>query len=218
MEEFIKPLLITHPFLLKIASIVYNIFYLNYSFHGNFSGVFMKRTKFKIKGSNINIKCGQATKLVNCILYVQGNNIDIIIGKKCSLRNLEIWIEDDNGRFTIGDNTTIEGGHIAVTEGGVVEIGDDCMFSSNIQIRNGDSHSIYDSVSKIRLNSAKSVKIGNHVWLGANSTVLKGVTIADNSIIATGAIVNSACLEENSIYGGIPAKKVRSDIYWDRQR
>lgn len=50
--------------------------------------------------------------------------------------------------------------------------------------------------------------IKNHFWLGTNSVALWGVTVEKHSIIAVEAIVNSN-IESFSIYGGVPAKKIK---------
>jgi len=91
------------------------------------------------------------------------------------------------------------------------------MFSNRIEIRNGDSHAIFSKETNQRLNSNKPVKIGTHVWLGADVKVLKRVTIGDGAIISTGAIVTRN-VESNAIYAGVPAKKVKDNIYWERER
>lgn len=60
----------------------------------------------------------------------------------------------------------------------------------------------------------KPIKIGNHVWIGINATILKGVTIGDGAIIAAGAVVNKD-VEENSLVGGVPAKILKKNIFWE---
>ena len=52
------------------------------------------------------------------------------------------------------------------------------------------------------------IHIGKKVWLGANVTVLPGVTIGDNAIVAAGAVVTKD-VEANTIVGGVPAKLIR---------
>lgn len=117
----------------------------------------------------------------------------------------------------IGNRTTAEGGHIAATEGESIFIGEDCMFSHGIEIRNGDSHAIVDYNSKVRINGAQPIKIGSHVWLCSDAKVLKGSYIEDGAIIATGAIVTGN-VPHHTIYGGIPAKKIKDNIDWERKR
>ncbi len=54
----------------------------------------------------------------------------------------------------------------------------------------------------------KPIHIGKNVWVGSNSTILSGVTIGDNAVIAAGAVVNKD-VPANTIYGGVPAKKIK---------
>lgn len=182
-----------------------------------FKGAFLKNTKIRIKGKNNKVIINSENRLTNCLIHISGDNCTIEIGEHCILNNLELWIEDDGGKIKIGYRTTIEGGHIAATEGEKISIGNDCMFSGGIQIRNGDSHPIFDLLSKERINYARKVVIGEHVWLGADVKILKGSIIQDNSIVGSGSIV-TGILDSNSIYAGVPVKKVKDSINWERHR
>jgi acetyltransferase-like isoleucine patch superfamily enzyme len=180
-------------------------------------GVFLKNTKIRINGQRNSLLIHPENRLSNCKISIYGSSCTVIIEKHCILTNVELWIEDNHGEIKIGSLTTIEGGHIAVTEGGSVTIGKDCMFSHEIVIRNGDSHTIYSQLTNQRINCASDVFIGDHVWFGEGVKVLKGSKIENGSIIATGAIV-SGTVENNSIYAGIPAKKIKDNIHWIRER
>ena len=60
------------------------------------------------------------------------------------------------------------------------------------------------------LNSSKSpVYIGKNVWIGGNSTILPGISIGENSVVGAGSVVNKN-VEPNSLYVGVPAKKIKS--------
>ncbi len=83
--------------------------------------------------------------------------------------------------------------------------------------RNTDSHAILDNKTGKRINPAESIEIGDRVWFGNRTTILKGVKIDDDCIVATGAIVTRN-VPANSIVAGIPAKVVKSDISWRLQR
>lgn len=67
-------------------------------------------------------------------------------------------------------------------------IGDNCYIANNVVIIDHD-HKISDS-GVVDGSISAQIKIGKNVWIGANSTVLKGVKIGDGSIIAAGAVVN----------------------------
>ena len=93
-------------------------------------------------------------------------------------------------------------------------IGNECMFAEDIEIWNTDSHPILDYHGKL-LNPSKPIHIGNHVWCGKHSKILKGVTIGDNAIIGMQSIVTKDIFP-NTLNVGIPAKVIRENINWDR--
>ena len=205
----------------NLISTLYNLsmyFRIKGLFYNNveYKGAFLRKTRIKLYGKNNTVKISPENRLTKCMIYVKGNNCEIIVDKHCNLSNVELWIEDNGGKINIGYRTTMVGGHIAATEGKSINIGEDCMFSHRIEIRNGDSHSIFNTTNQ-RINYANDVIIGNHVWLGADVKVLKGVTILDGSIVATGSIVSNN-VDSNSIFAGIPAKKIKENIHWKRER
>ena len=55
----------------------------------------------------------------------------------------------------------------------------------------------------------KPIHIGRNVWIGSNSTILSGVTIGDNAVVAAGAVVTKD-VPENTVVGGVPAKKLKT--------
>ncbi len=99
----------------------------------------------------------------------------------------------------INSNTYIYG------KGGI-EIGDNVLISPNCSIVAGD-HTI-DSNHLIIEQPSKSEKIiiGKDSWIGANSVVVGGVTIAEGSVIGAGAVVTKDT-EPYSINIGVPAQK-----------
>lgn len=93
-----------------------------------------------------------------------------------------------------------------------IEIGDNFISAPGSIITAHDA-SCFIHTKKYRV---ERVKIGNNVFLGANSVVLPGVVIGDNVIIGAGAIVNRS-LSSNSVYAGNPAKYICSlDEYLKR--
>ena len=90
------------------------------------------------------------------------------------------------------------------------------MFSSDIIIMNTDVHRIYDVDTRLKTNEGKEISIGNHVWLGIRTIILKGVTIGDNSIVAAGSIVTKD-VKANTIVSGTPAKQIKENKNWTRE-
>lgn len=176
--------------------------------------VLMKNTTIMVKGINNTITIKNLSRLVNCSIYISGNNNHIVISRSAGLNKTDLHMEDDNNKIFIGENTSIFGDtQLAAIEGTSVRIGSDCMFSSDIQFRTGDSHSIIDSDGK-RLNPSENIYIGNHVWVGTKVICLKGVHIADNCIVGAGSILTKKFNEENVIVAGNPAKIVKHNINW----
>jgi len=177
-----------------------------------------KEIIFDVSGDNNEIFIGFNTSLRDRVFYIRGNGHKVIIGENCQFGEIEIWIEDHNCSIFIENGVTIQQAKISVTEPfSILRIQKDCMISNNVEIRTGDSHSIIDIQTGVRINKAANVTLKKHVWLGAHTKVLKGVTIEENSIIGTGSVVTSD-ITANSIAVGIPAKVVRSGINWDRKR
>jgi len=129
------------------------------------------------------------------------------------LRNVTIIIRGSDCKIQIGKNTTFGGIRmINVGKSNDIIIGEDCLFSDNIEIWASDTHSIFDSNGK-QINHEKPVLIGNHVWVGAHVIILKGVSILDGSIVGMGSIV-SKDVKENVIAVGNPTRVVKENISW----
>lgn len=89
-----------------------------------------------------------------------------------------------------------------------INIGNDVAISHNVIIRDSDNHSITGQSA-----FSAPIIIGNHVWIGMNAIILKGVTIGDGAVIAAGSIVTHD-IPPNSLAAGIPAKVIRKNIEW----
>ena len=139
-------------------------------------------------------------------------------GEAMKVSNCVFWLEDDGSKIEIGNYFSMESGHIASTEGGNIRIGDDCMFSNDVEIRNGDSHPILDMGTKRRINSAKNVVICNHVWLTAHVKILKGSYVPCDCIIGNSVIVTGVLAKSNSIYAGNPIHLIKENVNWERER
>lgn len=181
---------------------------------------FMKKSAITINGNNNTIEIeGGVNRIRNYKFIIRGNDCVIHIKRSCVLQNSCLLIEDDKGSIYIGNNTIFAGSvHAAATEGRTIRIGDSCLFSSNIQIRTGDSHAIYDLMNNKRINTALDVTISNHVWIGQNVTILKGSNIGNNNVVGTGAIVTNKVPVDNCILGGIGGKVLKQNINWQEER
>lgn len=95
-----------------------------------------------------------------------------------------------------------------------IKIGESCRFSVNLQIMDTDYHKILDDNDTI-INAPSEISIGNNVWIGCTTTILKGSKIPDNIIIGANSLVTSKCkLESNYIYAGNLIKPIRKFKQW----
>lgn len=88
-----------------------------------------------------------------------------------------------------------------------VEIGDYVMVGPNVLITTV-GHPLWADSRRQNLAEAKPIKIGNDVWIGGHVTILPGVTIGNNVVVAAGAVVNKD-IPDNCVFGGVPAKIIK---------
>ncbi len=152
-----------------------------------------------------------------------GNDSTVYIGDNCKLTQLRVRSKQDNDFIAIGENVTTSGQNIWTSGSGsgnanpAIIIGDDCMFSNDIAIRNSDAHPIFDLESERQVNTPSGiVHIEPHVWIGEQVNILKSVTIGACSIVALGSTVTKD-IPRFSIAKGIPAKAtIKNNLYWAR--
>ena len=107
--------------------------------------------------------------------------------------------------------------HLACTESKTIKVDNDCLFSSEIVFRTGDSHSLVDMEGN-RVNPAADIEICDHVWMGYRVLINKGVFVAPDNMIGTGAIVTKRFEESNTVIAGVPAKVIKKDTNWLSKR
>lgn len=104
----------------------------------------------------------------------------------------------------VGENVFINSGCRFQDQGGIY-IGSGALIGHNVVLATLN-HDIAPARRQSMIPGA--IHIGDRVWIGSNSTVLAGVTIGRNSIVAAGAVVTKD-VPENVIVGGVPAKIIR---------
>lgn len=111
----------------------------------------------------------------------------------------------ENSKCTIGNNVFMNH-NCSITCINEITIGDNCNIANNVVIVD-HNHRIGRFGVEEGLDSSP-VHIGKNVWIGANSVILKGVSIKDGAIIAAGAVVNQD-IPAYEIWGGVPAKRIK---------
>ena len=159
---------------------------------GNLGGVFSRLSvmgRLKVIRSHGKIKLGTYVKL--------HNNVKLsVCGQPESNAVLEI-----GDYSSIGDRTEIHAGER-------VSIGAHTVISWDCCILDRDYHA-FNADNEVK----KEVCIGNHVWIGCNALILKGVTIGDGAVVAAGAVVTKD-VPARTLVGGNPAKVIKKNVEW----
>jgi acetyltransferase-like isoleucine patch superfamily enzyme len=181
------------------------------------------KVRLTIKGSNNRIILENNCKINgNLEIIINGNNNKIKIGSDVKVWSslyiaLGIFNYDyvvNDAQIEIGKNTRLTEVNVSVLDDGTkLNIGEDCMFSYNIQLFLGDGHSVTDLDGNI-LNKNGNCIIGNHVWVGRNVFILKNAQIPDNSIVGAFALVAKKFTEPNTVIAGNPARVMKKGINW----
>lgn len=93
-----------------------------------------------------------------------------------------------------------------------IHIGENALWGWNITLNTYDGHSVYVD-NKKNINHGY-ISIGNHVWIAANSTLSKNVTIGNNCVISQHSLLTKGFSSDNLLIGGIPAKIIKNNISW----
>jgi acetyltransferase-like isoleucine patch superfamily enzyme len=173
--------------------------------------------KIYINGNNNLIKINNS-EIVNCDFKISGNNCKILVDNNSHLNGTELYVEGDNILISIGENCFVGKSHLAAVEdNSQIKLEKNCLISSNVHIRTSDSHSIFYKENNKRINYAKSIYISEKVWIGEGARILKGVHLGHEIIVSSGSIVTKSFKNKNVIIGGIPAKVLKENIFWQRE-
>lgn len=117
-----------------------------------------------------------------------------------------------NGALYIGDNFHISAASTIISRKKIT-IGKNSLIAWECLLSDADHHHIIDELNNI-INKPKEINIGNHVWICARSTILKGSNIADNCVIGAQSLLSGDFKEKNTLIAGNPAKIIKENINW----
>lgn len=195
----------------------------------------------KIRGKNNKIETAKNSLYRNVKFNVRGNNNYILIKKRCITRNVSFEIVGDNNTIIVGESINImekaefliEGNNCSIVIGNNslfrdvkffagesdtnIVIGDNC-FCGILSFSTSDFHSIIDLASGKRINPPSSIKVGNDNWITNNVLFNKGAETSDFTVVSPYAIINKKFEQSNIILAGQPARVVKENITWSREK
>ncbi|WP_434581361.1 acyltransferase [Sulfurimonas sp. NW15] len=118
-----------------------------------------------------------------------------------------------SGNLTLGDRFDITGDATIICAK-EIEIGNNTMIAWQSILMDTDQHAIYNAQHTV-INQDKKITIGNNVWIGARSLILKGSVIPDGCIVGANTTITKSFTTKKSIIAGNPAEILKENISWN---
>lgn len=167
------------------------------------------------KGKGNLILCDGIVNIIDSNFVFNGDNTLVYLGGGGVTVNATIY---NNSVLYIGKHNYFNphGTRLRIfcTEQKHVLIGNDCLFSTGVEIHTADAHLIYTIKDRTRVNPSQSVYIGDKVWICQNVTLLKGTMIHSGSIIGASSVISNKKIPSNCLVAGSPGRIIRRDIFW----
>lgn len=168
-------------------------------------------------GSGNSVEILPGARLWDVTIRLVGENLTVRIGEQCRLHGGHYILEDKGSSLHIGHSCTLYTPMCVVNEGGSIRIGNDSMVAYGTDLRNSDGHSILDGATRQRINPAKNIVLQDHVWIGAQCQILKGVIVGSRAIVAARSVVTKD-VQPGTLVAGVPTRLIRENVDWDGRR
>lgn len=150
-------------------------------------------------------------------MMLLGDGPIVFLGPHCSLPNGHINCSGPATIVMAGNIFAIDAANLDARNGGLIYVGDDNLWSSNVKVNTDDMHAIFDRASLKRINRYGSVvAVGTHVWLGSDVLINPGADIHDNCVVGSRSVVTKA-IPAGGLAVGVPARVVRRGVTWTRE-
>ena len=142
-----------------------------------------------------------------------GHSCEVAIEPGCRLGILQVFAASSS-LVRIGEQTAFNGQvRLLSHEPTSLTIGAGCLLAGGVIVTTSDMHSIIDCITGSRVNPARDVTLGNHVWIGHQALLLKGAKVGEGSIVGACALVSRE-IPANSLAVGVPARVIRKGVTW----
>ena len=183
----------------------------------------VKQARLLIAGNDNVVELGERVRLQaeefrrigeNYDLGIRGSRNRLVVGADVTGR-IRAQLVTDGAALEIGAETTIVDVHFTFHEPRRITLGRGCMLAARVWMTVSDMHSVIDLETGERLNPAQDIVVGDRVWLGYDTKVLKGAVIGAGAIIGTGSVVTGV-IPPNCMAAGYPARVLRENVTWRR--
>lgn len=165
-----------------------------------------------IQGPRNTLRVGPDVNL-GATIWLQGSGSLVEIADNCDLNGMIRIVRGEGGVVRIGRGTTFNAVGLSMHEAGEIHIGENCIFSTDVHMDVSDMHPMYDRASGERINPARPIHVGDHVWVGTRVFIGKGAVIGEGAVIGSGSMVVGE-IPPYSLAVGSPARVVRRNVTW----
>ena len=149
-------------------------------------------------------RCNQKT-----LIYVNRGGHIVFNGYACISKGCRMVVYQ--GNLTFGAKLTFNGDCFFSCYDDIT-FGNDIICGWNTSFLTTNGHTVIIGGKERKMDAP--ITIGNHVWIGSDSVINKNVNVASNCIISHYSFVVNNLDEENCIYGGHPAKRIKENADW----
>lgn len=162
--------------------------------------------KLGIGGGSFNIS-GNASSF-----FQMSEKARLIFDGRCEFRKGFRMMINKNGIIEFGNHSTFNSNAL-ISSNTFIKFGDYFCGGWNVTVIDWDGHDIKDCNTNEPINSPKPIIFGKGCWLSAYSTVMKGVHLADETIVPYGTILTKSCNQVCCIFGGSPNRILKENVY-----
>lgn len=175
----------------------------------------MKNSSITFQGADNILVCEGDVELNDSTIIFRGNNTVVYLNQGRKPYRLKVGIYGNSVCY-FGKGNHINGVISAsIGERKHFFVGNDNLFATGIWVRTSDPHLLYDVDSHKRINPSASVYLGDHVWVAQGVSLLKGSRLGSGTVVAANAVLSGKTTCSNTCWGGVPAKELKSNIFWD---
>lgn len=150
-------------------------------------------------------------RIYNQTLETEGEKRTALLKELLGSTGENVYMEP-NIRFDYGYNTHVGENFFANFDCTILDVcevrfGDNCMLAPGVQIYTA-THPLHPAERNSGKEYAKPITFGNNVWIGGSAVINPGVTVGDNVVIASGAVVTKD-VPDNVVVGGNPARVIK---------
>jgi len=128
-------------------------------------------------------------------------------GDHCRLGR-DVFLEtSEKGAITVGKHVRINAGCFLVSYAGIT-IGDDCLVGEYTSIRDANHGIDGDKLIREQAHEAAPIVIGNNVWIGRGSSILRGIRIGDGAVVGANSVVTHD-VPAMTVVAGCPARPLK---------